>query len=95
MKKQIDELIEEIEKCQNIGFESTNQIEKINSEIGISNEKILHNKENNERLLSEIEDSKQKIKDLQEEKDTKKQKKDSLFSRNPAGVESGHHTLHP
>lgn len=80
LKKQIDELIEEIEKCQNIGFESTNQIEKINSEIGISNEKILHNKENNERLLSEIEDSKQKIKDLQEEKDTKKQKKDSLFS---------------
>ena len=80
LKKQIDELIEEIEKCQNIGFESTNQIEKVNSEIGISNEKILHNKENNERLLSEIEDSKQKIKDLQEEKDTKKQKKDSLFS---------------
>ena len=80
LKKQIDELIEEIEKCQNIGFESTNQIEKINSEIGISNEKILHNKENNERLLSEIEDSKQKIKDLQEEKDTKRQKKDSLFS---------------
>ena len=80
LKKQIDELIEEIEKCQNIGFESTNQIEKINSEIGISNEKILHNKENNERLLSEIEDSKQKMKDLQEEKDTKKQKKDSLFS---------------
>ena len=77
LKKQIDELIEEIEKCQNIGFESTNQIEKINSEIGISNEKIL---QNNERLLSEIEDSKQKIKDLQEEKDTKKQKKDSLFS---------------
>ena len=80
LKKQIDELIEEIEKCQNIGFESTNQIEKINSKIGISNEKILHNKENNERLLSEIEDSKQKMKDLQEEKDTKKQKKDSLFS---------------
>ena len=80
LKKQIDELIEEIEKCQNIGFESTNQIEKINSEIGISNEKILHNKDNNQRLLSEIEDSKQKIKDLQEEKDTKKQKKDSLFS---------------
>ena len=80
LKKQIDELIEEIEKCQNIGFESTNQIEKINSEIGISNEKILHNKENNERLLSEIEDSKQKIKGLQEEKDNKKKKKDSLFS---------------
>lgn len=29
-----------IENMQNIGFESSNKIEKINSEIGISNERI-------------------------------------------------------
>ena len=80
LKAQIDRLTEEIEKFQNIGFESTNKIEKINSEIGIANEKILHNKENSERLLSEIEESNQRIKDLQEEKDSKAKKKDSLVN---------------
>ena len=79
LKIEIDTLIGEIEKCQNLGFESTNQIEKINSEIGISNEKISHNKENNERISTEIEDAKQKIINLQEEKDAKKEKKDSMF----------------
>ena len=80
LKTQIDNLTEEIEKFQNLGFESTNKIEKINSEIGISNEKILHNKENTERLLAEVEESKEKIKDLEEERNSKNQKKDSLFS---------------
>ena len=80
LKTQIDNLTEEIEKFQNIGFESTNKIEKINSEIGIANEKIIHNKENSERLLSEIEESNQRIKDLQEEKDSKTKKKDSLVN---------------
>ena len=79
LKNLIDSLTEEIENCQNLGFESTNKIEKINSEIGIANEKISNNKVNIERLLSEIEDSKQKIKDLQDEKDNKAKKKDSLF----------------
>jgi len=40
LKNCIDKLTEQIEECQNIGFESSNKIEKINSEIGISNEKI-------------------------------------------------------
>ena len=80
LKNCIDSLTVQIEECQNLGFESTNKIEKINSEIGISNEKISNNKENSERLVSEIADYEQKIKDLQEEKDNKVQKKDSLFS---------------
>ena len=80
LKLKIDSLTEEIEKCQNLGFESTNKIEKINSDIGISNEKILHNKENIERLTLEISEAKEKIKELQEEQNTKNQKKDSLFS---------------
>ena len=78
LKIQIDSLIEEIEKYQNLGFESTNKIEKINSEIAIANEKIVHNNDNSVRLNDEIEDSREKIKTLEEEKDTKKQKKDSL-----------------
>ena len=80
LKLKIDSLTEEIEKCQNLGFESTNKIEKINSDIGISNEKILHNKENIERLTLEISEAKENIKELQEEQNTKNQKKDSLFS---------------
>ena len=64
IKNKIDALIEEIEKYQNIGFESTNQLEKINSEIALANEKIVHNDENRSRLLEEIEESKNKIKDL-------------------------------
>ena len=85
LKKQIDELIEEIEKCQNIGFESTNQIEKINSEIGISNEKISHNKENNEGLSTkelEIEAKKQVIEkntDLKYEKNIEISSLDANF----------------
>ncbi len=79
-KNNIDRLTEQIEEFQNIGFESSNKIEKINSEIGISNEKIIHNKENDERLSQEIEENEKRIKDLQEEKNTKNQKKESLSS---------------
>ena len=37
LKQEIDSITVQIEELQNIGFESTNKIEKINSEIGISN----------------------------------------------------------
>lgn len=80
LKNCIDSLTEQIEECQNVGFESTNKIEKINSEIGISNEKISNNKENSERLSTEIAEYEDKIKDLQDEKDNKLHKKDSLVS---------------
>ena len=50
LKVHIDDLTVEIEKVQNLSFESTNKIEKLNSEIGISNERISNNKSNTERL---------------------------------------------
>ena len=74
LKSQIDNLIEEIEKYQNLGFESTNKIEKINSEIGICNEKIINNNENIKRLEDEVQESKDRIQSLEEEKDVKKEK---------------------
>ena len=80
LKKCVDEITEKIEELQNIGFESSNNIEKINSEIGISNEKISNNAENIKRLDLEIEDYGQKVETLTEEKNNKIQKKDSLFS---------------
>ena len=80
LKRCIDEITEQIEELQNIGFESTNTIEKINSEIGISNEKISNNEENSKRIELEIEDYKKMVEDLTEEKNNKSQKKDLLSS---------------
>ena len=56
LKEQIDEITAKIEEMQNLGFESTNKIEKINSEIGISKERIQNNGANKERLEKEIEE---------------------------------------
>ena len=80
LKQEIDNITSEIEEMQNLGFESTNKIEKINSEIGISKERIQNNTANNERLEKEIVEIKQKIIDLEEEEKQKLTKKDSLFS---------------
>ena len=80
LKSEIDEITLKIEEMQNIGFESTNKIEKINSEIGISKERIQNNKANKERLEKEIEEVKERIKDLEEEEKQKLEKKESLFS---------------
>ena len=79
LKINIDELNSSIENMQNIGFDSKTKIEQINSQISISNEKIINNKENLERLKKEIEDTKQKIKELEGEKTGKKDKKDNLL----------------
>ena len=80
LKSEIDEITLKIEEMQNIGFESTNKIEKINSEIGISKERIQNNKANKERLEKEIEEVKERIKDLEEEEKQKLEKKENLFS---------------
>ena len=80
LKQEIDNITSKIEEMQNLGFESTNKIERINSEIGISKERIQNNTLNNERLEKEIEEIKQKILDLKEEEKQKLTKKDSLFS---------------
>ena len=78
VKTRIDELIQEIENMQNIGFESKTKIEQINSQISISNERILNNNINIERLESEIEELKQRIEDFSQEKENKLYKKENL-----------------
>lgn len=80
LKIEIDDITSKIEEIQNLSFESTNKIEKINSEIGISKERIQNNKANNERLVKEIEEIKERILELEEEQKQKLSKKESLFS---------------
>lgn len=78
LKREIDDITAKIEEMQNIGFESTNKIEKINSEIGISKERIQNNETNKERLEKEIEEIKSRIGDLEEEQKQKLNKKENL-----------------
>lgn len=78
LKIEIDEITSKIEEMQNLGFESTNKIEKINSEIGISKERIQNNGANKERLEKEIEELRERIKELEEEQEQKLSKKENL-----------------
>ncbi len=78
LKEQIDEITAKIEEMQNLGFESTNKIEKINSEIGISKERIQNNIANKERLEKEIEEIKTRIVELEDEQKQKLDKKENL-----------------
>lgn len=78
LKNEIDSITISIEEYQNLGFESTNKIEKINSEIGISNERIQNNSSNIERLQGEIEEVKTRIAELEEESKQKEIKKENL-----------------
>ena len=80
LNEEINEITSKIEEMQNLGFESTNKIEKINSEIGISKERIQNNEANRERLEKEIEEVLQRIKELEEEQKQKANKKESLFA---------------
>ena len=79
LKAKMDALMEEIEKIQNIGFESSNKIEKINSEINVASQKILNHTENHTRYEKEIEELKAKIKLLEDEKKQKLAKKENLY----------------
>ncbi len=78
LKTQVEEMTEKIEKMQNIGFESSNQIEKINSDIQVATERKENNKQNKERFNTEIEEIKGKIVELEEEKKQKQEKKTNL-----------------
>lgn len=80
LKQETDSITIQIEELQNLGFESTNKIEKINSEIGIASERIQNNKENENRLNKEIEELKQRTSELEEESKQKQTKKENLFS---------------
>lgn len=80
LRQAIDDITRQIEEMQNLGFESSNKIEKINSEIGIHKERIQNNSNNQERLVGEIEEVKTRISELQEEQKQKLEKKTSLGS---------------
>ena len=79
LKIEINEITEKIEAMQNVGFESGKQIEKLNSNINVANERISNNKENYERYKKEIEENLVRIKELEEEKNSKIEKKTNLL----------------
>ena len=78
LKIQIDDITAKIEEMQNCGFESTNKIEKINSDINVAKERIENNKVNSERFSNEIEEIKIRNVELEEEKKQKNEKKTNL-----------------
>lgn len=80
LRQVVDDITAQIENMQNIGFESSNKIEKINSEIGISNERIQNNTANKQRLEAEILEVKSRIEELKEEQKQKLEKKTNLTS---------------
>ncbi len=80
VKEAIDKLIEEIEKVQNIGFEVLNKKEQINSEIGISQERISNNLENMERYKLDIEELEKRNTELEEEKTQKIERRTDMLS---------------
>lgn len=80
LRQVVDDITAQIENMQNIGFESSNKIEKINSEIGISNERIQNNTANKQRLEAEILEVKNRIEELKEEQKQKLEKKTNLTS---------------
>jgi len=80
LKNTINQITEEIENMQNIGFESSKKIEKINSDINVANERIINNKQNYERYEKEIEESKNRVEELEQEKIQKIEKKNNLYT---------------
>ena len=80
LKIVIDNLIEEIERIQNLGFEGNQKKEQYNSEIGIATERISNNKDNYERYAIEIEELEKRNQELEEEKNTKQEKKKNLYT---------------
>ena len=78
LKSEIDNITENIEQMQNIGFESQKDIEKLNSQISVAKERITNNKENFTRYSNEIEEIKLRINDLKEEEKQKLEKKERL-----------------
>lgn len=71
IKQAIDALIEEIENVQNMSFEVSQKKEQINSEIGISQERISNNVTNGENYEQEIENLEKRNTELEEEKSQK------------------------
>ena len=75
----MDQLIEEIERIQNIGFEISHKKEQINSEIGISKERISNNLENHQRFQADIQQLEKRKVELEEEKTQKLERKNDML----------------
>ncbi len=78
LKQALDNLIEEIEKTQNLGFEGNQKKEQFNSEISVNTERITNNKANFERYALEIEELEKRNAELKEEENQKIEKKTNL-----------------
>ena len=78
IKQGLDDLIISIEEMQNLSFESTNKIEKINADINVARERITNNKEHFDRYLKEIEEQETRKVELNTEKEERQNKKINL-----------------
>ena len=79
LKENIDKLLEEIERTQNLGFEGNQRKEQFLSDIKVNEERIQNNISNYERFEIEEQELENKNKELEEEKNQKISKKDSLY----------------
>ena len=80
LKLEIDKITEEIENTQNYSTQSIQEKEKLNSDINVSKERIVNNKENYTRYGKEIEELSARNKELEDEKIQKVEKKQRLFA---------------
>ena len=80
LKIELENIIQEIERIQNIGFETSNKIEKINSDINVTKQKSESNIETISRYQVEIAELREKIQTLEEEKTQKISKKNNLYA---------------
>ena len=78
LKSEVEEITNKIEEISNLGFESQKEIEMLNSDINVSNTRILNNKENSKRFEEEISELNKRISELQEEREQKELKKENL-----------------
>ena len=78
LRATLDNITEQIEKMQSLGFENEKKKEQIKADINVNQEKINNNKENFERLEKEILENDERIKILEEEKVQKQDKKTNL-----------------
>ena len=78
LRESLDNITEQIEKMQNLGFENDKKKEQIKADININLEKISNNNSNFERLEKEIIENDERLKILEEEKEQKNSKKINL-----------------
>ncbi len=79
LKKELELLNIQIEDLQNLGFENSNEIEKLNSDIKLALQKIETGKENSLHYSEEIDELLKKIEELKEEEKQKQDKKTNLY----------------